>query len=426
MPSLSEILLPALPMWLALVLLVPKRPWRTICARLVATAAGERRHPFGPPLLPADGISSRFVRLLVAELPRCLQLGVPLWLATLTAEHRGFRQRRLAAAEHAASPAGWMWAGVLGRLGDEELERRLSDSGYPTPAAKVQRPSFAPHSRPAPSWLRELDLRAAEPSADPASSGNLRHQRTPLSSPRLSVRMLGGLRVCLGQEDLSAELLARPTLSYIWQYLLLRAIQGSGPEARAAVADEVYPGVDSETQHARIRRRLHDLQHKVRALGRYVVVTDRDLRFDLESCDVDVVAILKLANNVRASGSSDPALLAGTLIGALEDAVAATVAEFLPQWDELEYAVNRGRGQSGEDVRALRALLVEARAALLTRLGAHYLARREVGRAVATLDEAFRLDPGRDGVAEMMARALEAAGARARAADVRQRYVPRE
>lgn len=426
MPSPSEIVLPALPLWLALVVVMPKRSWGTIRTRLAATAAGERRHPFGPPLPPAERISSRFLRLLVAELPRCLELGVPLWLVTLAAEHRGFRRRRLARAEHAASPAGWMWARMVGRISDEELECRLSDAGYPAPAAKAVRISSLPHSGPPPSWLRDLEIGAAEPSPDPAPSANRRHQPEKVFSPRLSVRTLGGLRVCLGAEDLTAHLLARPTLSYLWQYLLLRAVQGAGPVPRPAVADELYPGVDPETQHARLRRRLHDLQHKLPALGRCLVVTDRDLRFDPESCDVDVVEILKFADDARTSDSSGPALLAGSMVRALEDAVAATAAELLPQWEELEYTVNRGRGQSGEHVRALRARLVEARAVLLARLGAHYLGRREPARAVAALDEAFRLDPGREGLAEILARALEAAGERAQAADVRRRYVQRE
>lgn len=421
MPSPSEILLSALPVWLALVLLMPKRQWSTIRARLAATARGERHHPFGPPLPPADGISSRFVALLVAELPRCLELGVPLWLATLAAEHRGLRHRRLAAAEHAASPTGRMWARVLGRLSDEDLERRLADADYPAPAAKVQRPSFAPHPGPAPSWLRDLDLGSAERSP----SGYGRRQPTPLSSPRLSIQMLGGMRVRLGEEDLTAELLARPTLSYLWQYLLLRAIQGSGPLPRSAVGDEVYPRVDPETQHARIRRRLHDLQHKLPEFGRCIVVTDRDLRFDLESCDVDVVKILALADDMRRSGAAGPELLASSTARALEDAAAATAGEPLPQWEEREHSINRGLGQSEEYLRALRGRIVEARATILARLGAHYLARRSIGQAVRALDEAFNLDSG-PAVAELLARALEAAGDRARAADIRDRYVRRE
>jgi hypothetical protein len=422
MPSPSEFIIPALPLWLALVLLVPKRTG-SIRARLRATAAGERRHPFGPPLQPVEGTSSRFLRLLVAELPRCLELGVPLWLATLTAEYRGCQRRRLAAAEHAASPAGWMWARSLGRLSDEELERRLSDAGYPPPAVRVERPSYAVRPPPPARWLRDLGVGEAETAADPG--GNGRHQPAPSPSPRLSVQLLGSLRVSQGREDITTKLLDRPTLSYLWQYLLLRSIEGSGPLARSAVADEVYPRVDPETQHARIRRRLHDLQHKLPEFGRCILVTDRDLQFDLESCDVDVVKILALAEDVRRTGSSGPELLADSMARALEDAAAATAAEPLPQWEELEHSINRGHGQSGEYMATLRGRIVKARATILARLGAHYLARRSFGQAVTALDEAFNLDSGPD-VADLLGRALEATGDRARAADIRDRYVRRE
>lgn len=421
MPSPAEIVLPALPVWLALVLLLPKRRG-AMRARLRATAAGERRHPFGPPLQAPDGVSSSFVRSLLAELPRCVELGVPLWLAALTAEQRGRRRQRLAAAEHAASPTGWMWARALGRLSDEELERRLSDAGYPPPATKVERPSHVMHVGPPTSWLRDLGAGATDASPVSAATGNGRHQ--PASGPpRLSVQILGGLHVRLGREDLTAKLLDRPTLSYLWQYLLIRALQGAGPLPRSAVGDELYPSVDHDTQHARIRRRLHDIQHKLPAFGRCLVVTDRDLRFDLESCDLDVVAILKLAADVNTSGSSAPELLTGSMVRALEDAAAAAAAEPLPQWEELEYSINRGRGQSGDHLRALRTRIVEARASVLARLGTHYLAQRSAGRAVRALEDAFNLDPGRMELAEVLARALEAAGDRARAADIRDRYM---
>jgi DNA-binding SARP family transcriptional activator len=345
----------------------------------------------------------------LSELPRCVELGVPLWLAALAAERRGYRRRRLAAAEHAASPAGWMWARALGRLSDEELERRLSDSGYP-PAAKVERPSYALRLPPPGEWLHDLGVDAAD--APQAAGGNGQHQPASGSSARLSVQILGSLRVRQRAEDLTADLLDRPTLSYIWQYLLIRAIQGAGPLPRSAVADEVYPRVDPETQHARMRRRIHDLQHKLPAFGRCLLVTDRDLQFDLESCDVDVATILKLAADIRTSGSSGPDLLAASMVRALEDAAAGGAAELLEQWEELEHTINRGNGQSGEHVRTLRARIVEARATILARLGAHYLARRLAGQAVRALDEAFSLDPRHDDVAEMLARALEAAGDR--------------
>lgn len=423
MPSPSEVVLHALPIWLALVLLVPKRQWTSIRARLAATAAGERRHPFGPPLQPAEEISSRSMRLFAAELPRCLELGVPVWLATLVAEHRGFTRRRLAAVEHAASPAGWIWSRALGKITDEELERRLTDAGYPTPAAKVRLRSSLPYARWSPPWRAST---TEEPNAALVRSANGRIHPPPLAAPRLSVQLLGRFRLRLGAEDLTTELLDRPTLNYLWLYLLIRAIQGFGPVPRAAVADEVYPGVDPKTQHERVRRRLYDLQHKLPALGRYVVVTDRDLQFDLEGCDVDVVEIMKLADEIRRNGAADPALLVASTVRSLEDALAACSDECLPRWDEWEDSINRGRGQSGEHLRALRARLAEARVLILQRLGGHYLAQKNTRRAVAVLDEAVAVDPGRDDLAELLARALEAAGEHARAADIRLWHVPRE
>ncbi len=168
---------------------------------------------------PAAGISSRFLRLLLAELPRCLELGVPFWLATLAAERRGLRRRQLAAAEHAASPSGWMWARTLGRLSDEELERRQSDAGYPPPAHKVGRPSHALRLAPPVAWLRDMGVGAAVAAATAASGNGLR-QAASESSPRLSIQVLGGLRARHGNEDLTSKLLDWPTLSYLWQYLL--------------------------------------------------------------------------------------------------------------------------------------------------------------------------------------------------------------
>ena len=426
MPSLPEIVFSAVPLWLALALLVPKRDWGTVRARLAATAAGERRHPFGPPLPVRDGVSSRFARRLLAELPRCLELGVPLWLAALAAEYRGCQRRRLAAAAMATSPTGWMWARLLGRISDEELQRRLSEGGYAPPATKAERRFRLPYSMPPMSWLRDLDV--GQPEALPSPGAADRHREAgPVSTARLMVQTLGGLWIRLKGEDLTAGLLARPTVSYLWQYLLLQAIQEpERPISRSAVADEVYPGIDPETQHARLRRRLHDLQHKLPALSRPVTITDKDLMLDPRGCDIDIFEILQLAAETAEDGPRRTGLLSDAKVAALEDAIAAAAGEFLPHWVDLEQTVNRGRGQGGDQVRNLRARLIDARVTLLARLGSHQLARREAGRAVVALDEAFRLDPARQGLAEELVKALEAAGHRARAADVRERYVRRE
>src|SRR5262249_12060585 len=143
-------------LWLALVLLVPKRSWRTVPARLRATAAGKRRHPFGPPFPLSASVRSRLLRLLLAEAPRCLELGIPRWLAPLRAEHIGAQHRRLAEARWVASPSGWMWARLTGRITEEELLSRMKAASSPLPAPKAELRFHVHRAVPPSSWLREL------------------------------------------------------------------------------------------------------------------------------------------------------------------------------------------------------------------------------------------------------------------------------
>src|SRR5258708_1899389 len=171
----------------------------------------------------------------------------------------------------------------------------------------------------------------------------------------------------------------------------------------------------------RLRKLLNRMHTKLPAISRSLTVTERDLMLDVEACRIDAVEILRLAADNRGTG-----LLPEAVVAEIESAVAATAAEFLPDWDDLEQTINEGRGAAEEYVRSVRVRLQEARVMLLARLGSHFLARQEAGRAVAILDEAFRLDPDRQGLAEELAKALEAAGHRARAAEVRKRYVQRE
>ncbi len=424
MPSVPETVLSVAALWLAFALLVPKRNWRTIRLRLQTTASGGRRHPFGPPLPPRSDVSSRFLRLLASEAPRCLELGVPLWLAVRRAEYLGSQRRRLAEAECASSPAGWMWAHLRGRISEEELHWRLSDSSYPSPPAKARLRFGQRYGMPPTSWLRDRDDDELEPapSSPPIANGQRQREALLSSETPLTVQTLGDLKVCLGDTDLTAKLHARPTVSFLWQYLLVRAIYAPGqPIPRSVVADELYPGVERERQLERLRKRLFHMQGNLPELSRRLEVTERDLVLDIEACQVDAVEILRLAAENRGAG-----LLPEPIVAEVEAAIAAAAAEFLPDWDDLQQTISGGRGTAEEYVRSLRARLQEARVALLARLGSHFLARREAGRAASILDEAFRLDPERKGLAEDLATALEAAGHRARAADVRRRYVQRE
>jgi DNA-binding SARP family transcriptional activator len=424
MPPAPETVLSMAALWLAFALVVPKRNWRTIRLRLQATCNGERRHPFGPPLPPRSDVSSKFLRLLAAEAPRCLELGIPLWLAALRAEYLGSQRRRLAEAEWASSPTGWTWAHLRGRINEEELHKRLSDGSYPSPAAKARLRFRLQYTMPPMSWLRHLDEDQLEapPNSPPAADGQRQGEAPVIAKASLTIQTHGSLKVCLGDADLTAKLHARPTVSFLWQYLLVRAMDAPGqPIPRSVVADELYPGVDRERQLERLRKRLFHMQGNLPELSRRLGVTERDLMLDTEACQVDALEILQLASENRGTG-----LLPEPVVAEVEAAIAAAAAEFLPDWDDLQQTISGGRGTAEEYVRNMRSRMQEARVGLLARLGSHFLARREAGRAASILDEAFRLDPERKGLAQDLATALEAAGHRARAAEVRRGYVQRE
>src|SRR2546427_9054913 len=80
----------------AVLLLLPKREWRTIPPRVRATAEGDRDHLFGPPAglgpLSSDFIE-RWLQLVRRELPRAIALGVPLHVLAVLVEARGPRGR---------------------------------------------------------------------------------------------------------------------------------------------------------------------------------------------------------------------------------------------------------------------------------------------------------------------------------------------
>src|SRR5262249_13174074 len=166
-----------------------------------------------------------------------------------------------------------------------------------------------------------------------------RQGEAPLSATAsLSVQTLGTLKVCLGDTDLTAKLHARPTVSFLWQYLLVRTIHAPGQSIpRSVVADELYPGVDRERQLERPRKRLSHMQDTLPELPRRLLVTERDLMLDVDACRIDALEILRLATENRDAG-----LLPEPMIAEIEAATAAVAAEFLPDWDDLQQTISGG------------------------------------------------------------------------------------
>jgi hypothetical protein len=358
-PSWLDVGLSTLSLWLVLMLLVPKRDGRTIWGRLRATAAGERRYAFAPPELNA-WLSGGFWGHLRAEWRRCLELGVVLWLATLRAEYQGQQRRANAHEAWRDSASGWMWEYVYGYLREEEFVQRCRSRGLPLPAQKAHLPSRPTYVMPPLSWLDERSVQTAVRGASkPREDFTADLFAGEDLSGQLRVRTLGGFQVLTpGGRDIAPELLRRPVVDYIWQYLLVRAILE--PEAgisRLGLADELYPGLDTSEQLKRLRQRLHDFQRRLPLeFGQVLIIGERELRFDLKECLVDAVQVLSLAE-MRADDPQIPS-------AKLEAATAAGAMEFLPGWADLQQTVNEGRGAGDEYVHTLRMRLKAAHAAL--------------------------------------------------------------
>jgi hypothetical protein len=351
-------------LWLALVLVVPKRDCRTIPARLRATAAGERYYLFGPPDLRRWGKGDFWDRLS-AEVPRCLELGVPLWLVALKVEELSRRRRIECEAAWANSPLGWMWRHLNGELSEAELHQLYEWRGLPLPAPKAQVPRLPVYSMPPMSWLRERkvdlangDLEWWKAFSDDEDGGG-----------RIKVRTLGEFQVLSPNGiDLTPELRRRPVACYIWQYSLVRAIlESERGIPRNGIADELYPGIDVKEQLKRLRQRLHDFQRRLPPeFGKAMMIGERELRFNLKKCLVDTVEVLQLAAAVRAGRSSalDPKQDAR-----LKAAASAAATEFLPDWLDLQQDVNEGRGGAEEYIQTIRIQVQSACTTLGTQSG---------------------------------------------------------
>ena len=411
-----------LALWVMLALLLPKRDWRTLLIRVRAVAAGRRLHTFGPPRLahPGNASGSDLWRLLRAEAPRVLELGVPAWLATLFAEKRGTVRRRAEGARWRRMPAGLLDDHLHDRLSRRDLHKKLLDVGFPLPAAKAQRTMRRAYTMPPMAWLRESQPEEAAVAESKGVETRVANDVQAVSKPKLEVQTLGTLRVVFCGEDLTARLLKRPTVAFIWQYGLVRAICApDSPIARDSLADELYARLDLETQRARLRHRLYDVQQVLQgALSSPIKIEAGSLRFDLDVCRVDVVQMLELAR--RCEGAEG--LLSPTSVAQVSAALATATGEFLPDWEDLEQSVTGGRGTAGETVRDLRRRVQTAKVSLLVGLGDHYLAVRDPGRAAIAFEEAFVLQPDRTNVIRRLADALDGAGQRSRADEIRRTY----
>jgi DNA-binding SARP family transcriptional activator len=406
----------ALALWLLLVVLFPKRGLVSLRDRIAAVAAGRRLHVFGPLLLSRqrEDLKIRLCPLVPAEAHRVLEMGVPLWLVSVIAEVLGTAHRHEMEAGWNRSPSGLMAEHLLGQLSRRDLHRKLSELGLPTPAPKAQRTVRRAFTTPPMAWLREGPTVSLDGYQSDAAAGP---QVPPLPQPKLDVQTLGTLRVAFDGEDLTAKLLKRPSIAFMWQYGLVRAICAPDiPTSREWLADELYAGYDLDTQRGRLRKQLYNLQQVLQGpLVGPIKIESGNLLFDLSACTIDVAQVLELARRCEAAQG----LLPPATVAQVSASLASANEEFLPDWEDLEQSVTGGHGTAGDSFRELRRRIEAAKISLLVALGDHYLAVRDPARAATALEEAFALQPERPNLVRKLADALDGSGQHARAQQIR-------
>jgi hypothetical protein len=354
------------------------------------------------------------------EWPRVLELGVPLYLLALVVEADGSSTRGSEQARWESSPSGLLLKHLSGELDEVGLNASLELHGLlpfaARPAVSPTRPLTMPPMAWRREWERELATNTDGADVDPAP--------TVMAPPawvqtHLEIRTLGSLHLRHGETDFTGALLEHPVLSFIWLYLLVRAARSPGDRiTRAALADEVSPGLDPERQRERLRGRLRDLQRLPGPLSERLQVDEQFVSLDLSGCRFDAAHVVALAKECR----DKPGLLPYALVGEVEVALAESSGEFLPAWDELEQRITGQRGGAGEIVAEVRQQVAAAGVDLLAALGAHYLARREPQRAVTQLEEALRRRPDREDLAMKLAAAYQESGQIRRAEQLTQEY----
>lgn len=415
--------IPAILIGIALLLLVPKRSWRSLPRRLGETWSGERSYLFGPParqgVLESDFLE-RWLQLTRREASRIFELGIPLYAAATVAELHGRAESGAAEAAWSASPQAIVLEHLRGHLSEEQMAARMREQGFPAPRAKLWWTPPRQLTMPPMQW--RIDWERQLMAGDQAEAAKEAEHASPpaLSPDLLQIRALGVVQLKAGDEDFAPVLLHRPVQCFFWLHLLAREARRPGDRiTRAALADELFPGLDPEQQRDRFRKRLNEVQSSLPApLARRVKTEGEYIWLDLADCNFDVRWVLQLASDAAAAGE----LLPDPLLQEIERALPLAAEEFLPGWEEIERRVTGARGVAGEVVGEVRADLARAHVTLLLAMAGCYQALQQPNRGVPYLEEALRCHPEDESIAHKLVVAYEKSGLVKKALKLRQEY----
>jgi hypothetical protein len=290
-----------------------------------------------------------------------------------------------------------------------------------TPAEAITSPAL-PASRPA----VDLAPAPADVPSPPAVAYELDsspngHLLPPAELPgRLTINTIGGLRLVAEGKDLTAGLERKPTLAFIWNYLLVREVAGMRPIGRPELAEEVSPTLPAKARVARLRKQLWDLQNDLPpVLSATVRDTGQVVSLSLVDARLDLVELKALAGRVR---SSEALFMPEVRAEAEQFLSSLPTGLVLPRFEEYETAVSQGRGAAGSLIGAVRQDALKWRGDVADALAEHYLAAGEPGRAADLLAPLLDLDPSREDIARHLLVAYIKTSNAARAKELRRTY----
>lgn len=295
----------------------------------------------------------------------------------------------------------------------------------PAQAPKQTNGAPSPHPLLPPEIQQKVEthqVERSEPVSAPAptalpTNGDSHGESQKVFKGALFISSIGKIELSVPWQGLTADLMRRPVLGFLWLYLYAREVRKPGDRVtRQSLIDEVAHGVADP--RGRVRGYLRDLTHLPAPLGAMIKVEDERIGFDLLGQDSDVDELRTSVERMKQGGVKGPDLEVQHAQELLRDMGEGV---FLPGFEDMEMRVTKGRGIAGRIVAEARAEVLRLRADLAVATANALLDRGQAVDAAALLDPVLAGSEDRDDVVRTLITALRESGQHSRAAELRRR-----